>query len=75
MGGVRSHVDTLLASDIESQMSPAVTVYVRVHDWARAVVVVRMEKLKTTGNPPGTNTEEKATAMREKTSILASTRL
>jgi hypothetical protein len=55
-------------------MSPARTVYVRVHDVARAVVIVSEEKgLRTTGNPPGTTTEETATAMREKTSILAST--
>ena len=44
MGGLRSHVDTLLAADIESQISPSRTVYVRVHDVARAVVIVSEEK-------------------------------
>lgn len=72
MGGLRSHVDALLEADIESQISPALTVYVRVHDWARAVVIGKEARFKSTGNLPGTNTEEKATATREKTSILAS---
>jgi hypothetical protein len=73
MSGHRSHVDALLAADIESQMSPDLTVYERVHDWARAAAIVKREGLRTTGNPPGTNTEETATAMMEKTSIFAST--
>lgn len=51
MGGLRSHVDTLLAADIESQISPSRTVYVRVHDVARAVVIVSEEK---NSREPGT---------------------
>jgi hypothetical protein len=44
MSRLRSHVDTLLAADIESQISPSRTVYVRVHGVARAVVIVSEEK-------------------------------
>lgn len=52
VGGLRSHVDTLLAADMESQISRSRTVYVRVHDVARAVAVVSEEK---SSNQPGTN--------------------
>ncbi len=51
MGGLRSYVDTLLAADIESQISPSRTVYVRVQDVAIAVVIVSEEK---SSRQPGT---------------------